>query len=761
LREWKVRFPRIIAATWLTLICALVPAHAEKRVALVVGNDRYANLPAHEQLQKAVSDARAVGKALERLGFEVMSGENADRTALVDKLDAFARRLGQGDTAFFFFSGHGVALGGVNYILPADVPNVDADQETRLARFALSEHDIVSDLQARGVRVAVVVLDACRTNPFARPGARGVGGERGLAPPPQVKGVFSLYAASAGQAARDRLSDDDSNPNSVFSRVLVPALTKPGLDLTALAFDVREEVARIARDSGYVQEPSYYDGTIGGRVYLAGLPPGTDAGQAWAIIQNSTSVAVLDDFIRQFGNAPVYGSMAQARREELAKGLVKPRVDDGPVNDLHDNIATEEATIERLDLQIAVQQANVGQARAQLTSALANQKQVQLEFQRAQALVERQVAPHQTLDRSRINLDQANTAVQSAQAALDSALANSDVLHAQKKEAVRILEELKHRAAASGQQTAAVALPVKPPGPAADVCGGPATVSLQSGCAAPLTSGQERGLKPKDTFRECENCPEMVVVPAGSFTMGSPENEKDRDKNEGPQHTVTIAKAFAVGKVHVTVDQFAAFVGETGYAASSSCSNGKGSNGSWRDPGIAQQGSHPVVCVSWDDANAYTKWLAKKSGKPYRLLSEAEWEYAARGRTLPGAYPRYWFGDNEQDLCRYGNFGDYRTGAPCKDGYSATSPAGHYPPNAFGLYDMFGNVWQWTEDCWHPDYKGAPNDGSAWTSGCDGSRVVRGGSWWHYDAYLRVAVRIWFTGVDYDHGFRVARTLSP
>jgi hypothetical protein len=329
-----VRLSQSAGVTWLVFLCAFAPAHAEKRLALVVGNDRYANLPANEQLQKAANDARAVGKALEQIGFEVMSGENLGRLALVDKLDAFARQLSQGDTAFFFFSGHGVAIGGANYILPADVPEVEADQETRLARVALSELDIVSDLQARGVRVAVVVLDACRTNPFPRSGSKGVGGERGLAPPPQVKGVFSLYAASSGQAARDHLSDDDRNPNSVFTRVLVPELMKPGLDLTALAFDVREEVARVAKNAGYVQEPSYYDGTIGGRVYLAGVPPAerqpakqpsreppvVDAGQAWSIIQNTTSLAVLDDFIRQFGNAPVYGSMARARREELAKG---------------------------------------------------------------------------------------------------------------------------------------------------------------------------------------------------------------------------------------------------------------------------------------------------------------------------------------------------------------------------------------------------------------------------------------------------------
>jgi hypothetical protein len=256
----------------LALACALVPAHAEKRVALVIGNDRYANLAANEQLQKAVNDARAVGKALTQLGFEVMSGENVGRQALVDRIDAFARRLSAGDTAFFFFSGHGVSLGGANYILPADIPDVEADQESRLARTALSEHDIVSDLQARGVRITVVVLDACRTNPFRRTGTRSVGGEKGLTPPTPVQGVFSLYAAGAGQAARDRISDDDSNPNSVFTRVVVPALTRPGVDLTALAFDVREEVARIAKLAGYEQRPAYYDETVGGRFYLAAAP---------------------------------------------------------------------------------------------------------------------------------------------------------------------------------------------------------------------------------------------------------------------------------------------------------------------------------------------------------------------------------------------------------------------------------------------------------------------------------------------------------
>jgi len=284
---------------------------------------------------------------------------------------------------------------------------------------------------------------------------------------------------------------------------------------------------------------------------------------------------------------------------------------------------------------------------------------------------------------------------------------------------------------------------------------------------APLTPAQERGLKPKDMFRECENCPEMVVVPAGSFTMGSPANEEGRwDDREGPQHVVTISTPFAVGRLHVTGKQFAEFMRKANkYKAGFECRLGV--------RGFLPESSHPVVCVSRDDAKAYVDWLAVKTEKPYRLLSEAEWEYAARGQTSPGAYPRFWFGDDERDFCLNGNGVDQKARdsiigaknwkiAPCDDGYAYTSPAGHYTPNAFGLYDMAGNAWQWTADCWHDDYNGAPTDGSAWTIGCRESHgVVRGGAWDSPPSSLRAAARSRFVSQYNYVGFRVARTLTP
>jgi formylglycine-generating enzyme required for sulfatase activity len=297
--------------------------------------------------------------------------------------------------------------------------------------------------------------------------------------------------------------------------------------------------------------------------------------------------------------------------------------------------------------------------------------------------------------------------------------------------------------------------------------------------AQPLTPQRESALRPKDSFRECEVCPEMVVVPPGAFTMGSPANERYRDRAEGPQHVVTLKRAFAVGKYEVTVDDFAAFADETKHRGGSECwTIEKGIEGvrksrSWRNPAYPQTGTHPVSCMSWDDAKAYVAWLANKTGRPYRLLSEAEWEYAARARTEPGPAPRYLFGDDDKEVCQHGNVADQsarkarslaatRYFLPCDDGYPVASPVGSFLSNGFGLYDMLGNVWEWVEDCWNTSYRGAPVDGTAWLRGDCRNRVLRGGAWDDYQKYLRAAMRYYADGTD-DRGImglRVARSLA-
>jgi len=301
--------------------------------------------------------------------------------------------------------------------------------------------------------------------------------------------------------------------------------------------------------------------------------------------------------------------------------------------------------------------------------------------------------------------------------------------------------------------------------------------------AADLKARLEREFPPGRHFKDCEDCPVLVVIPAGSFDMGSPAGEKGRTKDEGPIHRVTIAQRIAMGHVEVTVGQWKAFTRATGYVSYAE-RNAHGAKGcyawdvdlgkdayvqgrQWSKPGYAQTDEHPVVCVSFVDVGAYLKWLSDRTGKVYRLPSDAEWEYAARAGSQSS---RPW-GEAPDQACRFANVAD-RSKEPkdlffltdkhdCDDGHFYPAPVGSYLPNGFGLQDMIGNVWEWVEDCWNESYGGAPADGSAWKTGECGRRVVRGGSWGSVPDSARSAKRIWDgTGYRSDFlGFRVARTL--
>lgn len=247
---------------------------------------------------------------------------------------------------------------------------------------------------------------------------------------------------------------------------------------------------------------------------------------------------------------------------------------------------------------------------------------------------------------------------------------------------------------------------------------------------------------------------DFVNIPAGRFKMGSPSNEKGRYDDEGPVHEVAIT-GFALSKYDVTRGEFAAFVKETGYDAGNSCytfetgewvlHDGR----SWRDPGFRQTERDPVVCVNWNDIHAYAGWLGRKTGHRYRLPTEAEWEYAARAGTTSA---RFW-GENPDQACAYANVADQTARDEiadaktweihnCRDGYAYTSPVGSFKPNGFGLYDMLGDVWQWTEDCYHKNYKGAPTDGSAWMTGTCELHACRGGAWLIEPENVRSASRV-------------------
>ena len=267
MRRW---LSGVLALTGVAVALAAfaAPAYAEKRVALVVGNNDYRNVP---KLQKAVNDARTMGDTLKQLGFTVMVAENQNRQAFSQTLLAFDNAVEAGDTAFFFFAGHGFEIAGQNFLLPTDVPAATEGQEELVRDASVLADRIIERLQNRKVRTAILVFDACRNNPFERAGTRAVAGRGGLAPMTQLpEGVFSIFSAGPRQTALDRLSNDDANPNSVFTRTFAKELTQPGANLVQVAQRTRRLVSEMAETVRHKQIPVYFDQMVDD-VFLNGL----------------------------------------------------------------------------------------------------------------------------------------------------------------------------------------------------------------------------------------------------------------------------------------------------------------------------------------------------------------------------------------------------------------------------------------------------------------------------------------------------------
>ncbi|MDX2141803.1 MAG: SUMF1/EgtB/PvdO family nonheme iron enzyme [Rhodospirillaceae bacterium] len=285
---------------------------------------------------------------------------------------------------------------------------------------------------------------------------------------------------------------------------------------------------------------------------------------------------------------------------------------------------------------------------------------------------------------------------------------------------------------------------------------------------------------PGRVIQDCPTCPPLVVVPAGKFIMGTPKSQvANNETGEAPPVPMEIPKAFLLGRTEVTRAEFEVYASETKFEPKVLCrvySKTKGRydddpNRSWKRPGVPErpQPNHPISCVDWHESKAYIAWLAKKTGKPYRLPTEAEWEYAARA----GSQALYPWGPESGQACKYANVYDITTlrqiplawpHAMCMDGFVDIAPVGSLKPNAFGLYDMIGNVWEWAEDCATKSHVGRPKDGSAWVwqGGC--KRVIqRGGGWFTSIERARPGYHGDATAKDHFDfgGFRVARDLLP
>jgi formylglycine-generating enzyme required for sulfatase activity len=610
---------RLLAAILTSVLLAIAPVHAEKRVALIIGNAAYKNAPT---LQNPTNDAQDVADALKRLGFETIVGLDLDKAGMEEKSIAFARAARDADVALVYYSGHAMQFAGINYLMPVDATLHDEADLRRLARV----DDIVADLkQAKNLRI--LVLDACRDNPLAEElsrsmeASRGLTVDRGLARIIPPSGMIISYATQAGRTAAD--GRGRNSPYTMAFLKNIQTSDEIGTVFRHITSDVyaATESKQLPELSLSVIRDFYLKGRL---EQTTGALPSSEAAQAWAATQGTTSQVVLEDFIKRYGDS-FYGTLARTRLEELKKNQVAVVAQPPAVPEGH----------------------------------------------------------------------------------------------------------------AFSSRSCSAPLTVL-------------TVSLLTRSAQPLSAAEECALKPKNILRECDKCPEMIVVPAGSFTMGSPKDEPDRGEPASQleaQVRVTIPKPFAVGEYAMTFDEWDACVADGG------CGGYKPSDEGWG------RGRRPVINVSWDDAQKYVSWVNGKTGKTYRLLSEAEREYVTRaGTTAP-----FWWGSTiTPKQANYDGTYAYNGGSKGQN-RKQTVPVDSFAPNPWGLYNVHGNVYEWTEGCWNDSNNGNPGDGGAGTRGDCRSRILRGGSWSMSPGELRAASRFLMSSDlrDERFGFRVARTLTP
>ncbi len=616
------------------------PAAAmNRRFALAAGNDAYAGLA---RLRNATNDARAVRDALTASGWNATLLENGTKEALERAVDAFARQAGPGDEAIFFYAGHGIQTEGVNYLIPVDFTATDATD----AKYRGVSADWVHEkLTARGVALNVMILDACRDNPFSstRSGSSG-----GLAEIRGARGSLVAFATGPGKTA----ADSPGSSNGLFTGFLVEALKKPGLSHNDVFDEVR---ARVVEASRGAQIPWVNSSVVGRFVFNPG--GGSDASR-----------------------------MAQAPPPVQAL----PRPAEGASLDLSDLAQRAEAAKAWDDYQ------------AKMMAAFQSTEQ----FERGTGLADLKA----------------------------TAWERFVTVYAQDNPLSREDDRLRNDARARARRWKDAATAAIESAKASVPAFSPPTGGTGGGSGAHVNSTDGLIYAP---------------IPAGSFDMGCSAAHSECDGDERPRHRVSVS-GFWMGTTEVTVGAFGRFASSSGR----------------RVPSGQASADHPVVEVDWNDAKAFCTWAGG------RLPSEAEWEYAARGG-LEGM--EYVWGNESAPLVngrKMANVADesakrknpsWSTVAGYDDGFDGTSPVGSFPANAYGLYDMAGNVWEWVEDGWHDNYNGAPSDGTVWSGGNTSRRVSRGGSWYSNPRRLRVSLRSHKNAGDRNtyFGFRCSRDAVP
>jgi formylglycine-generating enzyme required for sulfatase activity len=591
-----------------------LPAATEQRIALVIGNSDYSSGP----LKNPVNDATDLAAALKRTGFTVTLKKNANLQEMVESIEDFGNSLKRSGVGLFYYAGHGVQVNNVNYLLPI---NARINKESDVRFQAVDVGRVLAEMENANNGLNIVILDACRDNPFGKSFRSATRGLAIVANAPS--GTFISYSTGAGQVARD-----GKGRNSPYTGALLENITKPGLTINKVFMNVR---SKVKKETGQVPweltslEGDFYFARVG---TVAEEPPAASA----------------------------------VSEPAMGKLTVK---------------------------------SNVGGAKVYIDGAYEGEEPVSVSLKPGTYSIVLKKAGYPD--------------------------ASEDI-----------------RVEAGGAKTISIVMEKPAPPPVAET-------------------------KTGDITRDPVTGMELVFVQGGCYQMGDAFGDGDAD--EKPLHDVCV-NDFYLGKYEVTVGQFKRFVNETGYKTDGEKNTGgvsgcfafdqddKEKNWNWRDwaswkkPNKYQDNrdDHPVSCVSWNDAQAFTDWLTRKGGKSYRLPTEAEWEYAARG----GKETKNYWGNDKDDACGYANVAD-RTKLPngsswnqkheCTDGYAFVAPVGKFQPNAFGLYDMMGNVWEWCRD-WYGEryYNDSPRNNPQGPSNGQ-YRVLRGGSWYFEPQFVRAAFR--------------------
>jgi formylglycine-generating enzyme required for sulfatase activity len=686
-----LRIFKVILACLAVLVC--LPLQA-KRVALVIGNDNYTSV---SKLQKAGNDATAMARELKAAGFTVQLHKDLNYRGMVRAVEAFTNNITGGDEVVVFFAGHGVQIRNGSYLLPTDI---EANSESEVEKTAYELLALTDKISEAKPAFSLVMVDACRDNPLKSKG-RNIGNARGLSAIEPPKGQMVVYSASRGQQALDRLSDKDPNPNGVFTREFITQMQKPGVRIEDIMRSVQDSVETLAKSVSHEQRPAVYNEARGNfyffgpttvQVTPAQQKPDTNAIELalWESVKNATTAVEIQAYLNRFPNG-FFAEVARVRIDAFGRASAE-------------RVAAENALRLAGEAQAKEQERLVAEQRVKEQEQVAILNAQKLVNEQARAEAERKVALQ------RASQELANQETEQARLAAQEKVAKEESL----KIATIKVEPIALNKVTDLDEKIVSAIELE---------------RRESQNYQQRIKDRDLVFRSGAIFKDCEVCPEMVVIPAGNFQMGSSTSFFSSTKppeNEQPARNVSV-KSFAIGKFEVTQKQ-------------------------WRElmetsPSKFKGDDLPVEQISREDAQKFIEKLSIRTGHAYRLPSEAEWEFAALAG-LQSEYPLSTDSKKLSDVAWY-----------WVNAEGETHAVGTRSPNKFGLFDMLGNVEEWTADCYNANFKNAPTNGAVWSEGSCQFGVVRGGSWAKPSKFLRFKHReqVSQEAKDDTLGLRVAR----